>query len=113
MDPITQQPQQSQQSPVQSNSTPTSTPTYTHPEKKKVGPIIAILIVVLVLVIGALYLFASRINQQIPADNNVAGSDAVSTQPETVTPITSKSDDVSSIESDLNTSINGLDNQNF
>ena len=86
---------------------------------KKVGPIIAILVIVLILIIGALYLFASRINQQqVPSDSTVAENSqpnrlmAPST-PEEVKPITNKADDVSALQADLNASTQGLDNQNF
>lgn len=86
-------------------------------ESKKVGPIIAILIIVLILIIGALYLFASRINQEQPnVDSSVAGSDSSQTTAaaqQSVQPVTNKSDDVNAIQADLNASTNGLDNQNF
>lgn len=110
MDPLAQQPQQS---PIQTNSMPVNTPTNTPSENKKVGPIIAILVVVLILIIGAIYLFASRVNQQVPSDTNIADNSLTSSQPETVTPVTNKADDINSIEADLNASTNGLDNQNF
>lgn len=108
MDPQTQQaPIQQPQAPVQMTSAP---------EHKKVGPIIAILIIILVLIIGALYLFASRINQeQVPADSTVAASSASnSTLSDTsVQAVTNTSDDVGSLEADLNASTKGLDGQNF
>lgn len=111
MDPISPQPQVSQPAPMQASPAP---------EHKKVGPIIAVLIIVLVLVIGALYLFASRINEeQAPVDSSVATESTPSTavsnssSQQTVTPITNNSDDVDSLEADLNTSVKGLDNQNF
>lgn len=85
---------------------------------KKVGPIIATLVIVLILIIAALYVFASRINQQsMPYDNATAdeASNANSTTqtPQTVEPITGNSDDVSSLQSDLNASTKGVDSQNF
>jgi flagellar basal body-associated protein FliL len=86
-------------------------------EHKKVGPIIAILIIVLILVIGALYLFASSINrEQAPVDNSMAntnGAPAESVEPQTVAPVTNTSDEIEAIESDLNSSTNGLDNSNY
>ena len=101
MDPVSPQPPISQPMPVS-----------TAPEHKKVGPIIAILIIVLVLIVGALYLFASRINQeQAPVDSSVAAGDTAA--PQTVTPVTNSADDVSSLESDLNASSKGLDAQTF
>jgi hypothetical protein len=105
---------QNQQPPIQQPQTPAQmTPV---PEHKKVGPIIAILIIILVLIIGALYLFASRINQeQVPVDSAVAASSASNTTQSdtTVQPVTNKSDDVGSLEADLNASAKGLDGQNF
>jgi len=69
---------------------------------KKVGPTIAILLIVLVLIIAALYIFAARMNQPaIPTDNSVPAAAAANTN------------DVSSLSNDLNASTNGLDNQNF
>ena len=103
MDPITSQ-QPSQQPPQQ----PQQTPPMMAPEHKKVGPIVAILVVALVLIVGALYIFASRMNQQ-PTDGT---SDTASTQT-SVQPVTNSADDVNSTEADLNTSVNGLDSQNF
>ena len=88
---------------------------------KKVGPIIATLVIVLILIIAALYLFASRINQPaIPDDNDVTAGDldgkvATTTAASTTTvqPVTNTSTDVKSLQSDLNDSTKGLDNQNF
>lgn len=110
MDPQAQQPQNSQ-API--NVMPT--------QHKKVGPIIAILVIVLVLIIGALYLFASRINQQqTPVDNTVADTNtntptapAAVVEPQTVQPVVNKADDVNALQADLNSATNGLGNQNF
>lgn len=108
MDPI-----QNQQVPQQVTSqVPPSAPLEQTPEHKKVGPIVAVLVVVLVLIIGALYIFASRMNQT-QIDNTSAATAMTETQQTTVTPVTSTSDDVSSIEADLNMSVDGLDAQNF
>jgi len=72
--------------------------------EKKVGPIVATLIIVLVLIIAALYLFASKINQSaIPTD----GSDA------TTTAATGASQDIQSLQNDVNGATSGLDKQNF
>lgn len=88
----------------------TTQPVQTAPQEsapKKVGPIIATLVIVLILIIAALYVFASRINQQtLPSE---ATSDATSTS--TVKPVTNKSDDVKSMQADLNMSSSGLDGQ--
>ncbi len=107
MDPLAQQPQQS---PAPVNSMPI--------EHKKVGPIIAILVIVLILIIGALYLFASRINQQqqVPVDNTIANNNANTpavVEPQTVQPVVNKADDVNTLQADLNSATNGLNNQNF
>jgi hypothetical protein len=71
--------------------------------EKKVGPIVATLIIVLVLIIVALYLFAARVNQPaIPTDT----TDATST-------VSTGDSDLDALQNDLNTSTSGLDNQNF
>ena len=80
-----------------------------HAEHKKVGPIISTLVIVLILIMAALYVFASRISQQtLPSD---ALNDSSSTQ--SVQAVTNNSDDVSSLQNDLKTSTKGLDSQNF
>ncbi len=78
---------------------------------KKVGPIIATLIIVLVLIFAALYLFASRITQPIIPDDSTATQQT--TDDSGVKPVTSTSTDVNSLQTDLNASTNGLDNKNF
>lgn len=114
MDPI--QTESTQQVPPETTAPvtppPTSAPLEQTPEHKKVGPIVAVLVVVLVLVIGALYIFASRMNQA-PMDDTSAATAMMETQQTTVTPVTNTSDDVTSIEADLNASVDGLDAQNF
>ena len=78
-------------------------------EHKKVGPIVAVLIIVLILIIAALYLFAARINREaVPSDNNTSAG-----QNQTVQPITNKADDVDSLDADLDAATNGVDSQNF
>ena len=93
-----------------------------HNGEKKVGPIIATLVIVLILIIAALYLFASRIDQPaIPDDNavsagNLDGAAIVnndSQAPAAVQPTTGTSTDIQSLQNDLNNSTNGLDGQNF
>ena len=120
MDSLNQQSTPSS-SPMPQSAPMTSAPKMTSPvmnasAPKKVGPIVAILVVVLILVIGALYLFASKMNQApaVPTDTNVAGSNAdTSMAPQTVQPVTNKSTDVNSLQADLNASTQGLDAQNF
>ena len=90
-------------------------------EHKKVGPIIAMLVIVLVLIIVALYLFASKVNnQQFPVENTTATSSmseatetAAVNQAISIQPIINTADDVQSLQNDLNKSIDGLDSQSF
>ena len=80
-------------------------------ESKNIGPIISTLVIVLILIMSALYIFASRISQQtLPADALIDTSSATTT---TVQPVTNNSDDTSSIQSDLKASTKGLNSQNF
>lgn len=72
--------------------------------EKKVGPIVATLIIVLILIIVALYLFASKVNP--PA----TPSDTATEQ--TGTAVTTQTD-VQNLQNDLNNATNGLDQQNF
>lgn len=75
------------------------------PSEKKVGPIVATLIIVLVLIIAALYVFASKVNQPaIPTDASVGETSNV--QP-------NSPQDIQSLQDELNQSTDGLDNQNF
>jgi len=81
---------------------------------KKIGPIVVTLVVVLVLVIVALYIFASKISQ--PDTSEMTDSGATTTtvqQPQPVPVVTNKADDPQSLKNDLNTSVQGLDSQNF
>lgn len=105
--PTQQQPQQPQQ-PQSSFSTP---PVMQQtPAHKKTGSMIAILAIILVLIIAALYFFSVGSDDQVP-QNTAADTTAQSTA--TVQPVTGTSDDVSTLEADLNASIEGLDEQNF
>ena len=115
------------ENPIVNNNVPPITPTVNIPphspvnnNHKRVGPIIAILVIVLVLIIAALYLFASRINQQIIPNNtesSVTDTSAVNNETATVNQsvqeITNTSDDLQSLQDDLNASTNELDIQNF
>lgn len=85
---------------------PISTNEIATDSKKKVGPIVVILAVVLILIIGALYLFSSSVTKtpSIEEQANVV---------ETVQPVTNTSDDVQTLDADLNASIEGLDQTNF
>lgn len=74
--------------------------------EKKVGPIVATLIIVLVLIIAALYLFAAKVNQPaIPTDATMNGS--------TTTAPANSPTDIQSLQNDLNGATTGLDKQNF
>ena len=87
---------------------PTSAP------KKHVGPIIASLIIVLVLIIAALYVFASRISLQNAAnsvDNTATTTDQTLTT--VIVPVTSTSTDPQSLQDDLNNSTQGIDDLNL
>ena len=103
---------------------PTAIPSGIRPphDDKKVGPIIATLVIVLILIIAALYLFAAKINQPaIPDDSTVSAGDLDGTVPPnsavtastTVQPVTGTSTDVHSLQNDLNGSTDGLNSQNF
>lgn len=83
-----------------------------NPDHKKVGPIIAILIIVLVLIFAALYLFATKLNQPALPTDGSSTADTIQ-QDETVSSINNSSDDTSSIQLDLKASVNGVDSQNF
>jgi hypothetical protein len=96
--------------PIQNQPQPSPVPQAPNNVQKKVGPIIATLIIVLILIIAALYMFASRLNQQaVPTDDMTD----LGTTTQTVQPITGKSDDINSIQTDLNASTNGVDQQNL
>jgi len=87
------------------NSTqPMTSPVMETPHKKS-GPMIAGLAIILIIIIGALYMFAAR--SQAPV---IPTEDATTAE---VQPVTNTSDDVSSLEADLNTSVDGIDSQNF
>lgn len=71
--------------------------------EKKVGPIVATLIIVLVLIIAALYLFASKVSQPaIPTDSS-----------DTAAATSTGDADLDALQSDLNNSTSNLDAQNF
>ena len=80
-----------------------------HEHKKNVGPIIVTLVIVLILIIGSLYIFASRMSTQtLPADALTEG-----TSTGAVKPITNKSDDIKSLQNDLKSATDGLGTQKF
>ncbi len=98
------------------------------PHHKKVGPIVAILVLVLVMVMAGLYFFASQLNNaQTPttdASNNASANQIVfqqNVQPAentavvspSVTPITNTDNDPQSLANDLNAATNSLGSQSF
>lgn len=74
--------------------------------KKKVGPIVVTLAVVLVLIIGALYLFASSVNKGSSIEEQAGVV-------ETVKPVTNTGDTVQDLNADLNSATQGLEQTNF
>lgn len=94
---------------------------FTPPHHRKVGPIITIFVVILIIVIAIISIFASRINKQdtVPAiqtntvENTGNNVDQSASATISVQPITNNSDDVQSLQNDLNVSTNGVDEQNF
>jgi hypothetical protein len=109
------QPAMNNQTPPVDNTPSSQSPIQAAHNDKKVGPIIATLLIVIVLIFVALYLFASHItSSSLPDDATVSnnGASGISAQ-DGVQPVTSKSTDVNSLQNDLNNSTTGLDNQNF
>ncbi len=77
---------------------------------KKIGPTIAIFVILIILISIAIFLFASKANHnQLPPLEN---SQSIATQ-QAVEPITNTNDDVHSLQTDLNNSTTGVDTQNF
>ncbi|MFA6315134.1 MAG: hypothetical protein WC648_02085 [Candidatus Paceibacterota bacterium] len=90
--------------------TPTS-PQNNDASHRKVGPVIVTLVVVLIVVIGALYLLASKINKEsVPSENSTYSQVESASDVPTVT---NPSDEVMDIQQDLEVSTSGLDEQNF
>jgi|GEM_PF-3874119 len=87
------------------NTTQTMTPPLMETTNKKSGAMIAGLVVILIIIIGSLYMFASRSQAPVIPTEETANTE--------VQPVTNTSDDVSSLETDLDTSVSGLDSQNF
>jgi len=87
------------------NTTQPMTPPVMETPHKKSGPMIAGLVVILIIIIGTLYMFAARSQAPVIPTEETANTE--------VQPVTNTSDDVSSLETDLDTSVSGLDSQNF
>lgn len=89
---------------------------------KKVGPIVAGLVVIIILIVVALYVLASRVNQQAtPIDNTTATNNSIPTDTTPLVPatevevkaVTGTADDLQSLQADLNASTNGVDAQSI
>lgn len=101
-----------------SDSMPVNVPMNDNPYGKhnKIGPVIAVLVIVLVLVVAALYLFAGNSNRSIDTmmeDKSTMMVDDVNQTTQSVQPVTNTADDVTSLEADLDSALEGLDSQNF
>ncbi len=96
----------------QNQSTIPSMPQAPQPESK-IGPIIGIIIVIIVLVVGALYFWGEKLNQQkieTVSEQNSAPATPAEDNAVAELKAQSTSDDVSSIKQDLTaTTIEGLD----
>jgi hypothetical protein len=92
--------------PESANPVSSYQPEVTTPNQKKVGPIVAVLVIVLVLIAAAIYLFATRDTTPESVNNDTASTQEVQ-------PVTNESDEMSDLEADLDTSVSGLDEQNF
>lgn len=92
-------------SPDPSNQSPTSFGSPA-PEKKPVGPVAGIIIVILLMIAGGLYFWGAAINAKNGADTNtpplILGNDVPGSDTEAGLPAQSSSDELSSIETDLN-----------
>jgi hypothetical protein len=78
-------------------------PMYGSENKKSLGPLIAVIIILALIIIGGLYFLKERASQKVyPAVNNDSITESLNQQ--------SSSDDLNSIETDLNaTDVNNLD----
>jgi hypothetical protein len=76
---------------------------YTDPNKKSLGPLIAVIIILSLIIIGGLYFLKERASQKVyPATTTDSVTESLNKQ--------STSDDLNSIEKDLNnTNIDNLD----
>lgn len=97
----------------QTNTTPNTFNPNNAGESKKVGPIIAILIIVFILIIAALYVFASRLNQVATPNNTMMNKQNSMMYEASVKAVTNTSDEPSDLQKDLDRSDDGLDQNNF
>lgn len=94
---------------VNPNQMPPITPSYSplEPHKKSYGPLIAVVVILLVIIVGGLYFLGQRMSKTPytpPADTTNTDSVTASLKSQ------SSSDDLNAIEKDLNsTDLNNLD----
>lgn len=114
-----------------SNTPPSSQIPSVFPDEKKtkkIGPIIAVLVALLIIVIVSLYLLAANSKDKVNSVENCIGVDCISTDydqpisgdfiptdvtPRDIAPITNTADDIDSLQADLDEAIQGLDSQNI
>lgn len=83
---------------------PNQMPPMSQPEKKSAGPLIAVIIILALIIIGGLYFFKERTSQQAYTPKNESQDIVTSLNQQ------SNSDDLGSIEADLNaTNLDNLD----
>ncbi len=114
MDPINNSFQNQTPAPAPASSPmPTNSPI----PSKKIGPIIAVFVIIVVIIAAVLYFVGSNSNKPVPStsdNSSVATQQAdVNQAVSSVQPITNTSDDVQSLQNDLNNSTTGIDGQNF
>ena len=97
---------------TQQTYTPPNSPTNTGSSPKKTSMAIVMLVVALILILAALYLFASRMDSSVPNTTDSTNASAVNEAP-AVAPVTNTSDDMDSIQADLNASTQGVDGQSI
>lgn len=83
------------------------------PHEKKVGPIVATLVIVLILILAALWLFASKVNQPAAPVRALDQQPQQQQQTQAAAPAPNSAEDLNDLNADLNTSVDGLDSQNF
>lgn len=81
-------------------------PIQSQTEKKSAGPLIAVVIILALIIIGGLYFLSERSSQTTYIPTTTEGGDAITTSLQTQ----GSSDDLNSIEADLNaTNVDNLD----
>ncbi len=90
-------------SPVNTPS-PTPAPIMESPKKTQLGPVIGLIIILAIIVVGTLYFWGQRVeNTQVPQDTVMQTDQTGQTDTQTEQLQTqSSSDDITSIEADLN-----------